>query len=214
MSGSKEKQQIIRMDKSACFGTCPIYTMLVFDNGMVEYRGDKFCEKLGIYEKQLSDEEFSIVTSLLKEIDFESLEERYDANLMDAQITTFNFSYNNVSKKVRGIYSWPKSLKELDKALSSIGETEDWKTIRKHDENIYYNEIIFKFKEVPDIEEWVEKYRKFGAGTPSQISKNLDLYLMMFDSKKIDSYEFLEIIQSDKLVENAEFNTKLKMRNR
>jgi len=42
----------------------------------------------------------------------------------------------------------------------------------------------------------------------------MNFYLMGYDTKKIDSHEFLTLIQADKLVENAEFNTKLKMRTR
>jgi|GEM_PF-3609845 len=37
-----DKTKIISLEKTACFGTCPIFTINIFNNGEVIYYGKKF----------------------------------------------------------------------------------------------------------------------------------------------------------------------------
>ena len=43
---STDKTKIISLEKTACFGTCPIFTINIFNNGEVIYYGKKFVKKL------------------------------------------------------------------------------------------------------------------------------------------------------------------------
>ena len=47
----------VLMGRGACYGTCPVYTMEVFENGTLVYNGKNFVDKLGFYEKKISPTE-------------------------------------------------------------------------------------------------------------------------------------------------------------
>ena len=57
---------IITLERTACFGTCPIYKLTISGDGKVVYEGEKFVNVLGTQTDEISQEK---VKELVDEFD-------------------------------------------------------------------------------------------------------------------------------------------------
>ena len=113
---STDKTKIISLEKTACFGTCPIFTINIFNNGKVIYYGKKFVKKLGNLYLELNQKEINKILNKAKEINFNNLKSEYTENISD--LPTTYVSINN--KTIKNYYGAPKELKDLEKLIESI----------------------------------------------------------------------------------------------
>lgn len=49
-------EPMIRFSRRMCFGSCPVYEVRIFKNGVVEYQGEYFVLKTGYARKEISQE--------------------------------------------------------------------------------------------------------------------------------------------------------------
>ena len=78
-----KKELIISLERTACYGTCPIYKMEVFSDGSAFYHGERFVEKEGNYEFTVSKETMDYILKKADEISFFQMEDKYTANVSD-----------------------------------------------------------------------------------------------------------------------------------
>jgi hypothetical protein len=114
------------MDKSPCFGTCPYYTLTIYENGIASFLGKKDVEKLGLHTKRLSKKEYEGVHRAFEASNFFELDDNYPSDLPDAPKTVITYHKNGKSKTVKGDYSRPQIVLGLDKILSQIAESDGW----------------------------------------------------------------------------------------
>lgn len=43
----KRRTKVITLERTACYGTCPIYQLTIFSDGRVEFVGERFVKKIG-----------------------------------------------------------------------------------------------------------------------------------------------------------------------
>ena len=111
-----DKTKIISLEKTACFGTCPIFTINIFNNGEVIYYGKKFVKKLGNLNFELNQKEINQILNKAKEINFNNLKSEYTENISDLPTT-----YVTINKKtIKNYFGAPKELKDLEKLIESI----------------------------------------------------------------------------------------------
>ena len=111
-----EKTKIISLEKTACFGTCPIFSINIFNNGDVLYYGKKFVKKLGNLNLELDQKEINQILNKAKEINFNNLKSEYTENISDLPTT-----YITINKKtIKNYYGAPKELKDLEKLIESF----------------------------------------------------------------------------------------------
>lgn len=102
----------LELSRGACFGKCPVYSIKIFDNGMVRYTGKGFVKFEGVYEKKFSAEE---VQKLLNEaaayrIDTCKAEYPYVPDLPGVDYT---ITYKNRTQKIHNAHRGPAFLTEL-----------------------------------------------------------------------------------------------------
>jgi len=73
----------LRMQRTSCFGQCPVYHFEVYESGLVIFEGVRFAKYEGTNHAQLSKEEMKQIQERAKEIDFFSLDHVYDSNISD-----------------------------------------------------------------------------------------------------------------------------------
>ena len=71
---NNQKKLIISLEKTACFGTCPILKIEIYNNGAVVYNGIKHVKRLGIHDFEIQPKEIQKILSKAKEIGFYNLE--------------------------------------------------------------------------------------------------------------------------------------------
>ena len=107
---------IISLEKTACFGRCPVFKVIIYDNGEALYNGQKFVKKVGEHDLKVSKREIDKILSKAKKIGFNNLKNEYSERITD--LPTTYIMINN--KKIKDYYGAPSKLKDLEKMIENI----------------------------------------------------------------------------------------------
>jgi hypothetical protein len=116
----------IKMERSACFGSCPVYTIEIKSNGEITYNGERYVETKGKQKLQLSKSEINALKDAISESRFYSLNDRYDGNITDLPATTITLKTITGEKSVYDYYMAPPRLSELEKKIDKIAGIEEF----------------------------------------------------------------------------------------
>jgi hypothetical protein len=111
-----QKKLIISLNKTACFGTCPVYKIKIYNNQSAIFEGVKFVEKEGSYNFKISKKEINTILNKAKKINFQKMEDEYTELITD--LPTTYIMINN--KQIKDYYGAPKELKELEEIIENI----------------------------------------------------------------------------------------------
>lgn len=110
-------------ERTACFGTCPVYKFTLNHDGSCTYEGINFVDRIGQYRGMVSDSTaFSRIRSAAEQLDYFNLEESYDDSLvMDLPSTYTMLDGKPVLKRMGG-----PNLKPLYDAIDAVIEEVNW----------------------------------------------------------------------------------------
>ncbi len=123
ISEKKEKQVkkelIISLERTPCYGTCPIYKMEIFSDGSSFYHGERFVDKTGYFQFTVSNETIDYILKRAEEIGFFEMEDKYTGNITDLPKTITFIKSEKGEKKIVNYYNAPKILKEFEGLVDS-----------------------------------------------------------------------------------------------
>jgi hypothetical protein len=67
----------ITLERTACYGFCPIYAVAIYESGKVEYFGYQFVEKAGFYTSNISSNSIDDLLNFAVEHGYDNLENEY-----------------------------------------------------------------------------------------------------------------------------------------
>ena len=108
--------KIISLRRGACFGKCPIYLINIFSDRSAVYHGEKFVEKIGTVNFQISLKEVNLILEKANEINYCQMENEYFERITDLPNTNIEI----FDKKIKDYYGAPKELKELERLIDQI----------------------------------------------------------------------------------------------
>lgn len=118
--------EILRFQKTACFGFCPTFDFILYSNGLILYNGKMHVKHEGLIYGLMSESQWTTIKSKAASINFNNLAERYPTNereeIPDLPLTITGVNYNGVYKIVKNSHSAPLELKELEAHVQSIVE--------------------------------------------------------------------------------------------
>ena len=121
---------LMTLERTACFGTCPIYRVVVFKDGRIEYPGEQYVKVVGQAQRRLGAQELSDIPRAFSEAGFCLLDAEYvRIEVTDAQFVFTSFSGCDppvAVKHYHGDTRAPEKLGELEKRLDRILETDRW----------------------------------------------------------------------------------------
>lgn len=121
-----DQTPLITMEKTVCFGTCPVYQIRIYNNGLAEYSGEMHVRKIGQYRRQLPSETISELIRSFERADFYALKDEYVADVTDLPTTYLTFQHNGKFKKVKDLIDAPQQLIDLENQVAAIAESPDW----------------------------------------------------------------------------------------
>ena len=134
-SHKAKKQQnlkpIITFQKTACFGKCPVYSLEIFADGKIKYKGEKNTDKIGEYVKSLSKDEIKSLKESFISADFFSFKDEYTSKKTDLPTTYISFENEGKYKKVKDYSDAPEPLKNLERMIEKIVASDGWEKIQK-----------------------------------------------------------------------------------
>ena len=118
---------LLSMKKSSCYGPCPVYEMKIYTNGFATLTAVEYLDLKGEFYTKLPGSKVKALVSKFKEVGFFEMEGQYTSIIKDLPTTWIYFSNEGRQKRIKDYYGAPESLKDLEKELSSLLESEDWK---------------------------------------------------------------------------------------
>ena len=115
-ANTSEIELIISLQRTACFGTCPIYKIEIFSDGSGIYTGTRFVENIGITKFSLSEPQLNLILTQAKTIGFTNMKEEYSEPISDLPTTFIQVK----DKKIRDYTGAPKRLKNLENLIDQM----------------------------------------------------------------------------------------------
>ena len=82
---------VITLERTACFGSCPIYTVAIYSDGTVVYNGERFVEMMGEHTSEIDPEVVAQMVQVFEDAGYFEWDEAYDT------MTVSDLPYINTS---------------------------------------------------------------------------------------------------------------------
>ena len=115
-ANTSEIELIISLQRTACFGTCPIYKIEIFSDGSGIYTGTRFVENIGATKFSLSKTQLNLILTRAETIGFTNMKEEYSAPISDLPTTFIQIK----DKKIKDYTGAPKTLKSLENLIDKV----------------------------------------------------------------------------------------------
>jgi hypothetical protein len=110
----------IKMERTACFGTCPIYEFSFSDKGVMQYDGKRFVYVLGAARTEITATDVQQLRQRLQLINWEQLETTYPCNETDLPSVILTLQTKTYKKRVEVVCNGPEDLYNLITYLDDL----------------------------------------------------------------------------------------------
>lgn len=117
-------QQVFALEMTTCYGTCPSYKVVVFENDSLVYEGLRYVAKEGNVSKKLPQGTVNQLVDKFRGKNFFKFQNQYTSNMTDFPTTYISFTDKGITKKIMDYYEAPESLKQLEKLISDLVKDE------------------------------------------------------------------------------------------
>lgn len=130
----------IYYERTACYGTCPIYDMTIRGNRLVTLNGNRFTEKIGQWKLQLTKEETRTLFNAVQDIRWDTLKPKYDSGVSDFPSTILSINHRKMADTVviTGVHipSLDSSFAHLNQLVK--GHSDRWKQVGTAADPVYH----------------------------------------------------------------------------
>lgn len=127
---------IITLERTACFGGCPVYTVTVSSTGEIQYEGKAHVRKFGAATAKVPRERIEVLLSELERGGYFSFAERYTSAepncrryVTDSPSVITSVTMNGRTKRVSHDYGCggvPGALVVLERRIDEVLNTDQW----------------------------------------------------------------------------------------
>ncbi|HKR02541.1 MAG TPA: DUF6438 domain-containing protein [Pyrinomonadaceae bacterium] len=119
MAKAQEQITEITLERTACFGYCPIYTVTLRRDGTISYNGKKFVQLEGMYEGKFYG--FERLAQLILSRGYFNLKDNYTVNATDLPSTITSVVRGGKRKTIRNYGdSGPVELWGIEMAIDGV----------------------------------------------------------------------------------------------
>jgi hypothetical protein len=125
---------VITLERTACFGVCPVYKLTIYEDGRVEYDGQQFVEVTGKQTAEITPEQVKELVSDFQNADYFDLEDEYVAPVTDIPSAITSITLDGKFKTVRNYggcmedspVKAPEALCELEIKIDELTNSAQW----------------------------------------------------------------------------------------
>jgi len=121
---------VITLERTACFGFCPVYTLTIYGDGTVIYDGAEFVSVQDRVETTITEEKIKQLVLEFEAIDYFSLDDNYtERTITDAQTVVTSIMIDGKSKVIKhyhGDFNAPEKLTALEDKIDEIVNSSQW----------------------------------------------------------------------------------------
>lgn len=136
---SADTTTVVSLDRGACHGTCPIYTVFVQADGGVRFSGTRFVRPVGTDSTRITSSDVTALQAAFAARDFQRVPSTIEYNSPGcgsyvADLPTVELTFSDVrgAHRVRwdeGCRDHPRMLDTLARLVDSVSGTSRWTTV-------------------------------------------------------------------------------------
>ncbi len=211
----------LSLTKGKCKGLCSKYNIFVFGSNMtLQYEGIENVDRYGLFERKLTNDEYSTLIAAYDKSGFVNLQNQYSVDITDFPMITMTYNNGKINKSIEGRTERPKELLDLQMQLERLAAIGEWRTVKQYPVNetndvsnkmytegdIITNQIIIQPKANVSLAPWLRSQQKYGVNLMKKLTADGNTWLISYDTTKIKPSEMIALLKSDPSIETAEFN--------
>jgi len=119
---------VLSLERTPCFGQCPVYRVKVYESGYATYEGINFVDRMGHFYTRLTDAEVQAIRSAAEAGGFFGFEEQYDLQgLQDLPDNILQISDGNQVHRVNARFEIPRRVQTFFEAMIKRLDGYNWR---------------------------------------------------------------------------------------
>jgi hypothetical protein len=125
----------VGIERTACFGDCPVYTFIIKSDGSFRYKGGEFAQRHGEFTGTIPAGEFNQLAQFIKDAGYMELSDTYDRAVTDNS-TVFTMVVMRGQRKVVSDYAQagPSKLWAIECLIDDLLTKASWNDSPKTDD--------------------------------------------------------------------------------
>lgn len=123
------RQSVITLERTACFGFCPMYKVTIYGDGRVVYEGNQFVKVKGIQTTRISPFKARQLMMEFQRAQYFNLQDRYEGGPTDAPSAITSFQ---LGQRAKTVYHYlaspdaPQKLTDLEAKIDAAANVQQW----------------------------------------------------------------------------------------
>jgi uncharacterized protein DUF6438 len=126
---------IVELHRSGCYGTCPVYDLVIYSDGRVDYQGRQFVKERGARTAKLAPADLAALHAAFAKAKYFELADKYtNYEVTDNPSALTMYRNDGRTKSIDHYYgdrSAPAALSDLESRIDAIVRVERWIGTRK-----------------------------------------------------------------------------------
>lgn len=115
-----------KMERTPCFGQCPVYTLNIYQSGYAELEGRRFFDYVGTFTTRFTESEMVQIKEWANAANYWQLKHVYDAPVTDLPSTTTVLIIDKASNWVYNRMDAPEGLREFETNVETLIKDKQW----------------------------------------------------------------------------------------
>ncbi|MBD2121113.1 DUF6438 domain-containing protein [Trichocoleus sp. FACHB-262] len=123
------RQSVVTLERTACFGFCPMYKLTIYADGRVIYEGNQFVKVKGIKTTRISPLKARQLMLEFQRMQYFNLQDRYEGGPTDAPSAITSFQMGRRFKTVHHYLASPdapQTLTDLEAKIDATVNVQQW----------------------------------------------------------------------------------------
>jgi len=123
---SNYENVIVTLERTECYGPCPVYKLTIDGNGGVIYEGEKYVKTKGKKTSKISLNKVKELVETFYTLDYFSLNDSYYGDITDLATVVTSISINGTTKRVIDYYGAPERLYQIENKIDEVANSKQW----------------------------------------------------------------------------------------
>lgn len=123
----------VKVQRTACFGKCPEYTIQIDQNGYVIYTGTRNMKMIGTYKKKIGSTKTLAIINQLVAYRVDTCKKIYDNRIPDLPGIQYFITYKDSVQRIYSAEWGPQFLKDIAADMDNLGRNPNktWIKVKK-----------------------------------------------------------------------------------
>jgi hypothetical protein len=121
---------VISLERTTCFGRCPVYKVSIYGDGTVRYDGKEYVKVKGSQTRVISQEQVGRLVAEFQQARYFSFKDEYETiTFTDAPLAITSVTIDGRTKRVRhylGDGAAPRELSVLEERIDHVSGADEW----------------------------------------------------------------------------------------